>query len=140
MIQNPQGSIRGLLQVNVATTHFLCRILKGLSNDVVICCLIAGIAEGNLRRHTGSHTTCAHIKMQKERRLGGGGKLEGDGEEEKYNKIQTLFYPRKSHILMQGPIPFLVATISFVEPSSNQYRYFHRGSKRLHRVNGGLRW
>ena len=53
--------------------------------------------------------------MQKERRQGGGGKLEGDGGEEKYNKIQTLFYPRKSHILMQGPIPLLVATISFVE-------------------------
>lgn len=69
-----------------------------------------------------------------------GGKLEGDGGEEKYNKIQTLFYPRKSHILMQGPIPLLVATVSFVEPSSNQYHYFHSGSKRLHRVNGGLRW
>lgn len=76
-IQNPQGSIRGLLQVNVATTHFLCCILKGLSNDVVICCLIAGIAEGNLRRRTGSHTTCTHIKMQKERRRGGGRKAWG---------------------------------------------------------------
>lgn len=25
--------------------------MKGVSNDVVICCLIVGIAEGNLGRH-----------------------------------------------------------------------------------------
>lgn len=73
-IQNPQGSIRGLLQVNVATTHFLAsHFEKGLSNDVVICCLIVGIVEGNLRRHVGSHPSCTHIKMQKESRQGGGG-------------------------------------------------------------------
>lgn len=50
-----KGLLGGLLQVNVATTHFfvscyffffLLFFLKGLSNDVVICCLIAGMAEG----------------------------------------------------------------------------------------------
>lgn len=134
-IQKPQGSIRGLLQVNAATTHFWCRILKGVSNDVVICCLIVGIAEGNLWRHyMRTHKNAAEEETQR------WGKAAGKQSRGKYNKIQTLSYPRKSHILMQGPIPLLVATVSFVEPSSNQYHYFHRGSKCLHRVNGGLRW
>lgn len=62
--------------------------------------------------------------MQRASRRGGGGELEGDGGEEKYNKIQTLFYPRKSHILMQGPIPLLVATVSFVEPGLRSISLF----------------
>lgn len=76
----------------------------------------------------------SHIEMQRnrerEREIEGGEKEEVEMEKEgggkgwagmldrgeaKYNKIQTLFYPGKSHILMQEPIPRsrLVCFLSF---------------------------
>lgn len=105
-IQNPQGSIRGLLQVNVATTHFLAsHFEKGMSNDVFICCLIVGIAEGNLRRHVGSHPSCTHIKMQKESRQGGGGWVEGrvGGSWKEMEERQNITRSKHSFIL-ENPI------------------------------------
>lgn len=72
--------------------------MKGLSDDVVICCLIVGIAEGNLRRHVGSHTPCTHIKMQKESRQGGGG--EGWREMEERQNITRS----KHSFILENPI------------------------------------